>query len=157
MIAQDEPLAGGDVTAVVRRRSGAAVPGTSGSGSMGGAPATAATGVIVLPWPAACLSPNARVHHMARARATKAARLAAHWYARAAGVPCAPDGRVAVTVTFHPPSRRGDRHNMPAMIKAHIDGIADAMGVDDRMFDVVFRFGEVRKGGAVVVTVGAQA
>jgi hypothetical protein len=45
--------------------------------------------------------------------------------------------------------------NMPATMKAQIDGIADAMGVDDRRFRCVWPevFGARVKGGAVLVTV----
>lgn len=111
--------------------------------------------MITLSWPPRELSPNARPHHMARARATKAYRTASHWAAKAAHA-TAPegDGDIAIRVTFHPPSRRPDRQNMPGWIKAGIDGIADAIGVNDRRFDPSYVYGSPIKGGRVTVEIG---
>lgn len=109
---------------------------------------------IVLPWPPRELSPNARPHHMQRARATKSYRETAHWIAKIAHV-SAPEGRgdIAIHVTFNPPSRRGDRQNFPGHIKAGIDGIADAMGVNDRRFNPEYTYGEPVKNGRVTVRI----
>jgi crossover junction endodeoxyribonuclease RusA len=69
----------------------------------------------------------------------------------------APDGKgdIVVTVEFFPPSRRPDRQNMPGWIKAGIDGIADAMAVNDRRFVPEYIYSDPIKGGRVVVTVMA--
>lgn len=109
--------------------------------------------VIILPWPPRELSPNARPHFMARSRATKAYRTTAHWAAIAAGArPPEGDGDIPITVEFFPPSRLADRQNMPAWIKAGIDGIADAIGVNDRRFEPHYIYAEPVKGGRVIVT-----
>ena len=43
--------------------------------------------------------------------------------------------RPRLTFEFHPPPRsRPDCQNLPATQKAAIDGIADALGMDDRLF-----------------------
>lgn len=109
---------------------------------------------IELPWPPRELSPNARPHFMARSRATKAYRTTAHWATKAARAK-APDtaGDIDLHVTFYPPSRRADRQNMPGWIKAGIDGIADALGVNDRRFNPAYFYAEPVKNGRVVVVV----
>jgi crossover junction endodeoxyribonuclease RusA len=108
---------------------------------------------IVLPWPPRELSPNARPHYFVRARATKAYRTTAHWATKAAGVRAPDDaGDIRLNVLFNPPSRRSDRQNYPGWVKAGIDGVADALGVNDRRFEPVYTYGEPVKGGRVVVT-----
>lgn len=55
---------------------------------------------------------------------------------------------------FFPPDRRHrDVHNMPTAMKAYIDGIAQAMGCDDKGFRVQFpdRFAAPVNGGRVLV------
>lgn len=109
--------------------------------------------MIELPWPPPELSPNARPHPMARARATKAYRTTAHWAAKSAGAHSpADEGDIALEVTFYPPSRRPDRQNMPGWVKAGIDGIADAIGVNDRRFNPTYHYAEPVKGGKVVIS-----
>ena len=61
-----------------------------------------------------------------------------------------------IDFAYHPPDkRRRDAQNMPHMLKAAIDGMADAMGRDDSNFRCTFpsKFSEVVKGGKIVVTV----
>jgi hypothetical protein len=60
--------------------------------------------------------------------------------------------------SFHLPKRGGrrpDLQNMPATQKAAIDGIADALGVDDAVFTVHWptEWSEPIKGGSVVVQI----
>ena len=110
---------------------------------------------LTLPWPAKALSSNARVHWTRKAKATAKARAVAFYTAKAAKVQ--PDPAASLTITAHPPDRRRrDVQNFPALCKAAIDGIADAMGVDDNGFRVRFpeAFAEPRKGGAVVIEIG---
>jgi hypothetical protein len=90
---------------------------------------------------------------MVRARATKAYRTTAHWAAKATDLPVlADDGDIPLQVRFYPPSRRGDKANMPAMLKAGIDGIADAWGVNDRRFVPTYTYADPVKGGRVEVS-----
>ena len=51
-------------------------------------------------------------------------------------------GDIRISVTFYPPDRRGDRLNYPIRMKAYWDGIADALGVNDRRFLPVYHFAE---------------
>jgi hypothetical protein len=64
---------------------------------------------------------------------------------------------VSVVTTFFPPDRQPrDEDNLKARCKAIYDGIADAIGIDDRHFrhqPVVI--GEPVKGGRVVVELSA--
>lgn len=108
---------------------------------------------ITLPWPSTDLTPHAKGGWRKKAKATKAARAMAHWLAKEAGVQ--PNPNAVLRVTYHPPRRGADVQNQHGRCKAYIDGIADAMGVDDLGFKVHFpaEFGEVKKGGEVVIDV----
>lgn len=110
--------------------------------------------IIRLPWPSEPLWQNRRVHWSKRSKATKIARHYAAMAAREAGVPYLPDAMLEFSF-YPPPMSRPDLQNMPATMKAYIDGIADAMKVDDRKFNCVWpsKFGERTKGGAVLVHV----
>ena len=90
--------------------------------------------VVTLPWPDPVLRSNSRVHWALKARAVKSARHAAFWAAREAKVPCIPDA--TIFIEYYPKAYREDRQNVPASLKAAIDGIADAMGCDDKGFRV---------------------
>jgi len=87
---------------------------------------------------------------MQKHRATKAARYEAYVMALEAKVPCWPNARILVE--FWPPSFRGDPSNAPISAKAYIDGIADAMGCDDKGFEVDFptQWAGKKPGGEVV-------
>lgn len=106
---------------------------------------------VVLPWPPKDLSPNARLHWAKRSKAAKAYRTECGWHVRAA---CqqpkfAPSGPITLDIEFVQPDRRGrDLDNMLASIKAGIDGIADALGVNDRRF--VFRIRRSEQIGGMV-------
>jgi crossover junction endodeoxyribonuclease RusA len=60
-----------------------------------------------------------------------------------------------LTLTFCPPdNRRRDLDNMFAAMKYGIDGIADAMNIDDSEFSYTIRKGEVRPPyGSVIIEV----
>ena len=92
---------------------------------------------ITLPWPDKALTPHAKGHWRPKAEATKNARNMA--WARAMErprIPCVPDA--VIFVEYWPKAYRGDVHNMHGRMKAYIDGIADAMGCDDKGFRVDF-------------------
>ena len=92
---------------------------------------------IVLPWPDAKLTPHAKGHWRPKAQATKDARNLA--WAKAMERPVIQTiPNAVIFVEYWPKARRGDVHNMHGRMKAYIDGIADAMGCDDRNFKVDF-------------------
>lgn len=94
--------------------------------------------VIELPWPDRKLSPNARPNRFDKARATKKARAEARMvmssHARELeGL----TGALSFQAMFNPPVRRNhDDDNLMASIKAYRDGIADALGIDDNIFQI---------------------
>lgn len=114
---------------------------------------------ILLAWPDKGLSPNARLHYHALARLKAAAREEAMWSTKAA-IPIKArqaiaqgDEPIRLTLTFIPPDRRPrDADNCIASLKAALDGIADALGVDDRRFQPTYEFRDPAKPGGVVVT-----
>lgn len=109
---------------------------------------------IVFPWPPADLSPNARVHWAKLARAKKTYRMACFAQAHVQGIKPAQAERVAVHLTFVPPDRRKrDLDNLIASMKAGIDGLADAMRLDDSKFRLTFELDHNAIGGMVRVTV----
>ncbi len=115
---------------------------------------------LILPWPSKDLSPNGRVHWSAKARAAANARSLTATMARYhrnhhQWLETIPEGRLHLWVTFHPPTRRlPDDDNMLARFKPYRDGIADALGIDDKRFiSHPLVSTEVRKGGQVVVRI----
>lgn len=93
---------------------------------------------IELGWPAHELSPNARVHHMVLHRFKKAAKIEAGWATRIA-MPArwAPAGeKVKVHLICHLPKggKQWDEDNLVAAVKAHLDGISEVIGINDRDF-----------------------
>lgn len=114
-------------------------------------------GVLVLPWPSRDLSPNGRVHWRRRAQATQGARADAFHLAKMAGWHGIqlPAGRLHLWWDFYSPTRcYPDDDNMLSRCKAYRDGLADALGINDRRFiSHPFVREEVRKGGQVVVRI----
>jgi crossover junction endodeoxyribonuclease RusA len=118
---------------------------------------------FTLPFPVKALWPNGRSHWADKAREVKKhrewARLAVVSSRTAKAPPAATGSRIALAVTVHPKTRNAiDRDNCVAALKSYIDGIADALGVDDRNFETpTITFGEPIKGGlfSVVLTVRA--
>lgn len=109
---------------------------------------------IDLPWPPKELSPNARVHHMVRYRKAKAYRAACYLLTIQARIK-APAGRAVLALEFVPPDRRArDDDNLVAAFKSGRDGIAEALGVDDRQFVTEFCMSShTWPGGKVLVTI----
>lgn len=110
---------------------------------------------FILPLPDKALWPNGRAHWGAKSRAVKSHRTWAYVATLGAGAPKAdPEGRVSLAVTVHPKTRHPiDRDNCVASLKAYCDGIADALGVDDRLFDTpTITFAEPVKGGLLSLT-----
>ena len=106
---------------------------------------------VVLPWPSKDLSPNARVHWSNKSKAAKAYRAACGWQVLSVPRPTfAAAGPITLDIEFVEPDHRykRDMDNMLASIKSGIDGIADALGVNDRRF--VFRISRSEEIGGMV-------
>ena len=86
--------------------------------------------MIELMWPDKRLNPNARVHRMELARVKKTARHAA-WGMTMATKGVVPTDKVRMTF-YAPDSRHRDADNMLASMKGALDGVFDALDVDDK-------------------------
>ncbi|MGO8242966.1 endonuclease [Rhizobium johnstonii] len=115
--------------------------------------------VIFLPWPDRRLSPNARGHWSSLARAKRAAKEAAFYLTKQAGVEKIQAESLTVRYSFFPPSRRAyDLDNLVASMKAAADGIALAIGVDDSKWNIAIDpRGPVEKNGMVKVQLEWEA
>lgn len=112
--------------------------------------------VLELPWPSSKLSPNAREHWSTTARHKRAFRARCRAIGESVGIGAlqGSENVVAVHLTFFPPDKaRRDWDNMLAAMKAGLDGLADAMGVDDHRWRVSFDVSDPVKGGVVLVQV----
>ena len=94
---------------------------------------------IELPYPHKSLWPNGRAHWAKKADQTKKHRRWA-WAAMVAGMggaQYAPGGRIPIrlTVSCKPKGPQPDKDGCISAMKAYLDGIADALGVNDNLFD----------------------
>ena len=104
--------------------------------SHAGTGAGARVNAIVLPFPAKILWPNGRtLSHRFKAAAFKKARDEAAWAAKAAGV-CVGDSPIPVHLIVKPKAKgpAPDADNCVSACKAYLDGIASAIGINDRHF-----------------------
>jgi len=114
---------------------------------------------FTFPWPTKALSPNWRGHWAQKAAAVKAYKTACRRIVGETVVTPSflpPDATMAVLMRFYPPSKRHyDWDNLLASMKAGLDGMADALGVDDNIFRPSIEvMAEVR--GMVVVEVSIK-
>lgn len=126
---------------------------------------TADIGVVIrLPWPPSVLSPNARPSKFGRVRAVKSYRRAC-WISTLEQSPHRlPEGPLRLRMLFRPPRpRRGpevdyDRDNLSARMKAGIDGMCDALDINDRDFAEAggARVGEPTNDGEVLMWITAD-
>lgn len=108
--------------------------------------------IITLPWPPSGLSPNSRNHWAKTAKLKKQYREACFWQAKEQGAKQLA-GKLNVWITFYPPDRRHrDMDNMLASIKAGLDGLSDAIGVDDSKWTLTIEKAE-EIGGYVKVEI----
>lgn len=119
--------------------------------------------MIVLPWPDKALSPNSRTHWSAKAKAAKVARKFGLIAAMEAGINAQTfagyDGKLHVWIDYYAKSRNyPDADNCLSASKAYLDGIADALGVNDRRFvHHPWVKDEPMKGGKVVIRITKEA
>lgn len=111
--------------------------------------------LIRLPWPPKELSSNSTAKLRDKIRAKKSYRTACWGLAKQQGIACMPTAELHFTYS-QPDNRSRDCQNMHHPMKHAIDGIALAMGCDDKDFACHFpaRFEEQNvKGGCVLVHV----
>lgn len=120
--------------------------------------------MIELPLPAKILWPNGRGHHMAKHRAFREhkrwaylATVALFHREALKGLAFKAHKPLRWSVTVYPKTRnRIDRDNALSSLKAYQDGMALAMGLDDRDFETpTLHFAEPVKNGRVVIVLEA--
>ncbi len=109
-------------------------------------------------WPEQALWANRPTHWAAKSRAKRKARKEAWAKGLEQNIKRLDTDSPSLEFTFHPPKGRGrlpDPHNMPATMKAHIDGVADALGCDDKKFRCKFpeKLAARVEGGAVLIEI----
>lgn len=112
--------------------------------------------IIELSWPAKELSPNARVHHMVKHRFAKAAKTEAGWATKMVRpFSWGSDGPFDIHIRAYPPiNRNRDADNLIASLKSAFDGIADALGVNDKLFHApTLEWCDVTQRGKVVIII----
>lgn len=109
--------------------------------------------VVTLPWPSMPLWPNRKAHWSVVARHRQKAKDAAWALTRVHRL----SGPCRLTVAFHPPRKPGlmNVDNAIAAMKAQVDGIALALGVDDSRLVIAWpeTFAEPLSGGDVRVEI----
>lgn len=111
--------------------------------------------VVRMPFPPAALSGHTGGHWRGKSTPTKKWRGWAVLAALEAKIPAQPDGDIPLLVRFYPPHNRGDRTNYGNRCKPIYDGIAQAMGVNDRRFVPRYEYCDAEKPGRVEIVVGA--
>lgn len=116
---------------------------------------------IELPWPDSSLMPNRKngrhwttVHHV-KGAAVVIGRSRTILAMRETGyVP--PVGKLPLQITFcAPDKRKRDLDNLLAAEKNFLDGISQALCIDDQHFEpITLKRGDVVKGGLVIVEIG---
>lgn len=110
--------------------------------------------MIELIWPPSSLAGHNTGHRMVKGNLIAKHREWARLATLAAKLTVPESGDIPICFYFCPPNNRGDRVNYPIRIKPLIDGIADALGVNDKRFLPSYLFGGVVPGGKVVITIG---
>lgn len=114
------------------------------------------SGVIRLPWPPKALSPNSRKDRRHSTKERQRYKSAGWAAALEAGFRNLKFETVHLRITFNAPdARRRDLDNMLAHIKYALDGISQAIGIDDSRFEYTIRRGEYdRPNGSVDIEIG---
>ena len=93
---------------------------------------------ITLPFPPSELSPNSRMHWSVLAKIKKAYREACWSCTLGQNKDPVPDGDLKLELLFVKPSRRVmDRDNLLARMKSGLDGVDDALKINDNRFTTV--------------------
>ena len=91
---------------------------------------------LKLPWPPKILSPNSRSHWATKAKAAKKYRADCFFLTKKSGLTVSDaDGKINLFIDFHPKTKhKRDIDNCLSSIKNGLDGVADALGVNDNRF-----------------------
>lgn len=111
---------------------------------------------IELDWPASCLWQNSsNGEHWAKSSSERAAARVEGKYRTMEAMPPGIVYCAALRITFHAPTnRRYDISNGLGALKSQLDGVADALHIDDSTFSpITIVRGAVRKPGCVTVEI----
>ena len=111
--------------------------------------------MIKLPFPPSSLSGHANGHWRTKAAITRKHRQWAHDATLALLPIIIQGGDIKVHIAFTPPNNRSDRANFPNRVKPYLDGIAEALGVNDKRFLPTYEFCEPARPGSVTITLEA--
>lgn len=117
--------------------------------------------IINLPWLNPAQSNNVKLHWAVKAKHIKAERSYAYYKIKSMDITPGQKAllfeakKLHLHVTFYPPNLRMDKQNMHASgtMKAYFDGIADGLGVNDRIFNPTYEVGAVEEGGRVNIEI----
>ncbi len=116
---------------------------------------------LLASWPASVLSPNNRKHWRLKSDAKRLQRCEWAYVALGMGMKAKlTDGqKLDVRLEFYPPDRKiRDADNLLASCKAGLDGLSDALGIDDSRFRISFELmDDTVRGGCVKVYVAEPA
>ena len=115
---------------------------------------------VTLPFPPTELSPNSRLHWAKLAKAKKTYRQAC-WAQTLEQISVRhqiPDGPLQLSLEFVKPTMREmDRDNLLARMKSGLDGMCDALKIDDKRFNtVIVRVAPDRIGGFVKILIESE-
>lgn len=114
---------------------------------------------VRLVWPNAKLSPNVKQHWAVKAAVVKKYRRECFIETKfQIPKPVRPAGKLTLELEFYPPQKREyDRDNLIARMKSGIDGMADALGINDKEFaTLVAKVADPKKGGFVMVRITGE-
>ena len=113
---------------------------------------------IDLPWPPTVLNPNNRSHWAKKAKARAKHRADCYHLTKSASRNVLfIDGNIPIKLQFFKPTKRStDADNLLSACKGMIDGIAEALAINDKRFKpiTVMLEDETAKNGLVRVTLG---
>ena len=115
-------------------------------------------GRVTLPWPGSKVMPNAirSQNRFVSAEAIRKARRDAFLMSNAANLPVIPEDTsiIRLRVIHHLKDRRRDEDGMKGSLKPYFDGLADSLGVNDKVFRVDHEFTETAsKPGKIVIEI----
>ncbi len=111
------------------------------------------TNEVVLPWPPKGLSPNFRLHWRKKSPIAKAYKQECWALTVQAALVLPQSPKLALWLDFYPPDRRHrDDDNMIASFKHGRDGVALALGIDDKRFRT-FPYVQDQIGGYIKVRI----
>jgi crossover junction endodeoxyribonuclease RusA len=106
-----------------------------------------------LPFPPKELNPNRKLHWAAKAKYAKAYREQCKLITLNEKLQVPTEGKLNLWITFYPPDKRArDDDNLLSAFKAGRDGIAEALGINDKRF-VSHPIISEKTGGFVIIDI----